>query len=56
MHLSIMENLITITQYVVLDLTDDHNFSQLAKQYSQTCIKRSPLGQRKSGILRQVNS
>jgi hypothetical protein len=24
--------------------------------YSQTCIKRSPLGQRKSGLLRQVTS
>jgi hypothetical protein len=24
--------------------------------YRQTCIKRSPLGQRKSGLLRQVNS
>ena len=24
--------------------------------YSQTCIKRSPLGQRKSGLIRQVTS
>jgi len=24
--------------------------------YSQTCIKRSPLGQRKSGHIRQVTS
>jgi hypothetical protein len=24
--------------------------------YKQTCIKRSPLGQRKSGLLRKVNS
>jgi len=24
--------------------------------YSQTCIKRSPLGQRKGGILRQVTA
>jgi len=23
-------------------------------KYSQTCIKRSPLGQRKSGLIRQV--
>jgi hypothetical protein len=26
------------------------------KIYSQTCIKRSPLGQEKSGLLRQVTS
>jgi hypothetical protein len=25
-------------------------------KYSQTCIKRSPLGQRKSGLIRQVTS
>jgi hypothetical protein len=25
-------------------------------RYSQTCIKRSPLGQRKSGLIRQVTS
>ena len=24
--------------------------------YSQTCIKRSPLGHRKSGLIRQVTS
>jgi len=24
--------------------------------YSQTCIKRSPLGQRKNGLIRQVTS
>jgi len=24
--------------------------------YSQTCIKRSPLGQRKTGLIRQVTS
>ena len=26
------------------------------RTYSQTCIKRSPLGQRKSGLIRQVTS
>jgi len=26
------------------------------KRYSQTCIKRSPLGQRKSGLSKQVTS
>jgi len=25
-------------------------------KYSQTCIKRSPIGQRKSGHMRQVTS
>ena len=28
--------------------------SHIILEYSQTCIKRSPLGQRKSGLLRQV--
>ena len=28
----------------------------ILKKYSQTCIKRSPLGQRKSDLLRQVSS
>ena len=26
------------------------------RKYSQTCIKRSPLGQRESGLIRQVTS
>ena len=31
-------------------------FPVLKYMYSQTCIKRSPLGDRKSGLLRQVTS
>ena len=27
---------------------------QEIREYSQTCIERSPLGQRKSGLIRQV--
>jgi len=32
------------------------NEKKMKKTYSQTCIKRSLLGQRKSGLLRQVTS
>jgi hypothetical protein len=32
------------------------HFFFLKTMYRQTCIKRSPLGQRKSGLLRQVTS
>jgi hypothetical protein len=34
----------------------NHSFEEGVKKYSQTCIKRSPLGQRKSGLLRQVTA
>ena len=36
----------------------DHHLYWVCHQYiySQTCIKRSPLGQRKSGLIRQVTS
>jgi hypothetical protein len=26
------------------------------QKYSQTCVKRSPMGQRKSGLIRQVTA
>ena len=29
---------------------------EFCTNYSQTCIKRSPLGQGKNGLIRQVNS
>ena len=38
----------------VLEMWVDHN--EMNIRYSQTCIKRSPLGSRKSGLLRQVTS
>ena len=31
-------------------------FPEFDGKYSKTCIKRSPLGQRKSGLIRQVAS
>jgi hypothetical protein len=31
-------------------------FPEFDGKYRQTCIKRSPLGKRKSGLLRQVTS
>ena len=34
----------------------NHSFEEGVKKYSQTCIKRSPLEQRKSGLLRQVTA
>jgi hypothetical protein len=38
------------SDYMVTNLVENH-FKD-----SQTCIKRSPLGQRKSGLIRQVTS
>ena len=31
-------------------------FDTINVTYSQTCVKRTPLGQRKGGLLRQVTS
>jgi len=39
---------------VVLQIEDYENLCSVI--YNQTCIKRSPLGQRKSDLLRQVTS
>jgi len=36
--------------------TMTHSWTWKKIKYSQTCIKRSPLGQRKIGLLRQVLS
>jgi len=48
----------TRTNYPDSEPTGLCAFSLLLNElrYSQTCIKRSPLGQRKSGLLRQVTS
>jgi len=43
---------LTKSIFVVLQIVDYENLGSVI--YSQTCIKRSPLGQRKSGLLRQV--
>jgi hypothetical protein len=42
----------TISGYGLL--TEVHDFSE--GKYNQTCIKRSPLGQGESGLIRQVTS
>jgi len=50
------------TAKVVLNITDSKNIiptwwlQSTFQQYSQTCIKRSPMGHRKSGLIRQVTS
>jgi hypothetical protein len=42
--------------FVNYDRNDLQQLSVYKGKYSQTCIKRSPLGQRKSGLIRQVTS
>ena len=36
--------------------TADHNYSGINNMYNQTCIKRTPLRQRKCGLIRQSTS
>ena len=44
----------SISQFGYGLLTQVHDFSE--GKYNQTCIKRSPLGQGESGLIRQVTS
>jgi len=51
------ENIVQVhTQHSNVAVSQQTYFCYLSNKYSQTCIKRSPLGQRKSGFLRQVTS
>jgi len=45
-----------IIQHARVKVRENCDFNPRKLYYSQTCIKRSPLEQRKSGLLRQVTS
>jgi hypothetical protein len=51
-----------IKEFELVLLTNEYNWIDTSSsqtengKYSQICIKRSPLGQRKSGLIRQVTS
>jgi len=49
-------HLIVNSCHDIAKLALNNNHSIIHYIYSQTCIKRSPFGQRKSGLLRQVAS
>ena len=47
----------TDVNIIISEIKKKLNYSNfITLLYSQTCIKRSPLGQRKSGLIRQVTS